>query len=91
MVAEARRRLLYHRNLAPDTFVFFFSRGPSETSWSVRDYSLPGLATRYAADFKDAAGHIPSATDIRTARTTIFLLTHTAQQIWRIDRARFGR
>jgi hypothetical protein len=42
MVPESKRRLLYNKRAAPNTFVFFFHRGPSETSWSVRDYSVPG-------------------------------------------------
>jgi hypothetical protein len=65
---ESKRRLLYNKRIAPNTFVFFFHKGPSETSWSVRDYSMPGsVGLRDAADFQDAAGRIPLASEIRAA------------------------
>lgn len=68
MRPESRRRFLYNERLAPNTFVFFFHKGPSETSWSVRDYSTPGsVGLRYASDFQDAAGHIPLASEIRAS------------------------
>jgi hypothetical protein len=68
MMPESKRRLLYNKRLAPNTFVFFFHKGPSETSWSVRDYSVPGtVGLRYASDFQDAAGRIPLASEIRAA------------------------
>jgi hypothetical protein len=52
----------------PNTFVFFFHKGPSETSWSVRDYSVPGsVGLRYASDFQDSAGRVPLASEIRAA------------------------
>ncbi len=66
MLAENKRRLLYNKRIKPNTFVFFFSKGPTEISWSVRDYSVPGsVALQYAAEFKDAAGQIPPAYEIR--------------------------
>jgi hypothetical protein len=65
---DSKRRLLYNKRVAPNTFVFFFHRGPSETSWSVRDYSVPGsVGLRYASDFQDADGRIPLASEIRAA------------------------
>ncbi len=68
MLPDSKRRLLYNKRLAPNTFVFFFHKGPSETSWSVRDYSVPGtVGLRYASDFQDAAGRIPLASEIRAA------------------------
>ena len=68
MVLESKRRLLYNKRVAPNTFVFFFHKGPSGTSWSVRDYSSPGsVGLRYAADFRDAAGRIPLASEIRAS------------------------
>jgi hypothetical protein len=68
MMPESKRRLLYNKRLAPNTFVFFFHKGPSETSWSVRDYSVLGtVGLRYASDFQDAAGRIPLASEIRAA------------------------
>src|SRR5437868_6255064 len=66
--SDTKRRLLYNRRIAPNTFVFFFHKGPSETSWSVRDYSVAGaVGLRYASDFQDAAGRIPLASEIRAA------------------------
>lgn len=68
MMPDSKRRLLYNKRVAPNTFVFFFHKGPSETSWSVRDYSVPGtVGLRYASDFQDAAGRIPLASEIRAA------------------------
>ncbi len=68
MLQDSKRRLLYNKRIAPNTFVFFFHTGPSETSWSVRDYSEPGsVGLRYASDFQDAAGRIPLASEIRAA------------------------
>jgi hypothetical protein len=68
MLPDSKRRLLYNKRVAPNTFVFFFHSGPSETSWSVRDYSLPGsVGLRHASDFQDAAGRIPLASEIRAA------------------------
>jgi len=68
MLRESRRRFLYNERLAPNTFVFFFYRGPSGTSWSIRDYSMPGsVGLREAADFQDAAGRIPLASEIRAS------------------------
>jgi hypothetical protein len=64
----SKRRFLYNKRIAPNTFVFFFHKGPSETSWSVRDYSMPGsVGLRYASDFRDAAGRIPLASEIRAS------------------------
>jgi hypothetical protein len=66
MVPDSKRRLLYNKRLAPHTFVLFFHKGPGETSWSVRDYSLPGtVVVRYASDFQDATGRIPTPSEIR--------------------------
>jgi len=66
MMKDSKRRLLYNQRLAPNSFVFFFHKGPGETSWSVRDYSLPGaVRLRYAPDFQDATGRIPLASEIR--------------------------
>lgn len=68
MSPDSKRRLLYNKRVAPNTFVFFFHKGPSETSWSVRDYSVPGsVGLRYASDFQDGAGRIPLASEIRAA------------------------
>lgn len=68
MKPDSKRRLLYNKRIAPNTFVFFFHKGPSESSWSVRDYSAPGsVGLRYASDFQDAAGRIPLASEIRAA------------------------
>ena len=68
MIPDSKRRFLYNKRVAPNTFVFFFHKGPSETSWSVRDYSMPGsVGLRYASDFRDAAGRIPWASEIRAA------------------------
>ena len=66
MIPDTKRRFLYNKRVAPNTFVFFFHKGPSQTSWSVRDYSMPGsVGLRYASDFQDAAGRIPLASEIR--------------------------
>lgn len=60
-----KRRILYDKHLAPETFVLFFQRGPNETSWSIRDYSTAGsVSLRYAADFRDPSGRIPLASEI---------------------------
>jgi hypothetical protein len=68
MLPDSKRRLLFNKRVAPNTFVFFFHKGPSETSWSVRDYSVAGaVGLRYASDFQDAAGRIPLASEIRAA------------------------
>lgn len=68
MSPDSRRRLLYNKGVAPNTFVFFFHKGSSETSWSVRDNSVPGsVGLRYATDFQDAAGRIPLASEIRAS------------------------
>jgi hypothetical protein len=68
MRPDSKRRLLYNTRVAANTFVFFFHKGPSQTSWSVRDYSVPGsVGLRYASDFQDAAGRIPLASEIRAA------------------------
>ena len=68
MLIESKRRLLYNKRVAPNTFVFLLHKGPSGASWSVRDYSVPGVVgLRYASDFQDAAGRIPLASEIRAA------------------------
>jgi hypothetical protein len=68
MIPDSKRRFLYNKRVAPNTFVFFFHKGPSETSWSVRDYSMPGsIGLRYASDFRDGAGRIPWASEIRAS------------------------
>lgn len=68
MLPDSKRRLLYNKRVAPNTFMFFFHTGPSETSWSVRDYSVPGsVGLRYSSDFQDGAGRIPLASEIRAA------------------------
>lgn len=66
MPPDTKRRLLYNRKIAGNTFVLFFHKGPGETSWSVRDYSVSGsVSLRDAADFQDATGRIPLASEIR--------------------------
>ena len=68
MISDSKRRFLYNKRVAPNTFVFFFHKGPSETSWSVRDYSVPGsVGLRYASDFQDGTGCIPLASEIRAS------------------------
>ena len=65
MPSDSKRRLLYNKRIAPHSFVFFFHKGPAETSWSVRDYSSAGsVSLRYAADFQDSGGRVPLAEEI---------------------------
>jgi hypothetical protein len=73
MPTESKRHLLFNPRIAPHTFVFFFHKGPGETSWSVRDYSRPGgVAIRHAAEFQDAAGRTPPACEILAASAFAF-------------------
>jgi hypothetical protein len=68
MLQGSKRRLLFNRSIAPNTFVFFYHTGPSETAWSVRDYSVPGsVALRYASEFQNATGKPPLASEVRAA------------------------
>jgi len=66
MLSESKRRLLHNKQIVPNTFVFFFHKGPRDTSWGVRDYSVRGsIAVGYASDFQDADQRIPAASEIR--------------------------
>jgi hypothetical protein len=68
MIPDSKRRFLYNKRVAADTFVFLFHKGPSETSWNVRDYPMPGsVGLRHASDFRDAAGRVPLASEIRAS------------------------
>jgi len=40
-MAFSKRQMLFIPEVNPSSFVFFFERGSSGTSWSIRDYSLP--------------------------------------------------
>ena len=45
------RFLIYSPTIAPDTFVFFYARGTTGRSFSVRDYTSATPTLRYASDF----------------------------------------
>jgi hypothetical protein len=51
--ADKRRQMIYVPELNPSTFLFFFRKGESGNSWSIRDYSVPNAPTgpRYAPEF----------------------------------------
>jgi hypothetical protein len=40
-MAFTKRQMLFLPEINPDSFVFFFERGGSGWSWSIRDYSVP--------------------------------------------------
>lgn len=66
MPPDSKRRLLYNPSIVPNTFVLFFHKGPGETSWSVRDYSVAGsVELHHAPDFRNAEGRIPPASEVR--------------------------
>ena len=48
-----KRKLILCPDINPSSFVLLFEKGSSEDSWSVRDYSRPGMVvTRYSNDFE---------------------------------------
>jgi hypothetical protein len=47
----SRRQLIYVPEINPNTFVFFFYKGTSGNSWSIRDYMQNPVVERYARDF----------------------------------------
>lgn len=54
-----RRRMIFMRELNPETFLFFFERGNTGRSWSVRNYAVAGTcALRYAREFPYTADQI---------------------------------
>ena len=54
----ARRWFIYVPEIDPDTFVFFFYKGNTGRSWSVRDYSTGRPVTRYAKEFNWTAEQV---------------------------------
>jgi len=48
-----RRQMIYAPEINPNTFLFFFSKGDSGNSWSIRDYSVQNRLSGpcYASEF----------------------------------------
>ena len=47
------RELIYCKDVHRGSFVLLYVRGSSDSSWSIRDYSVPGtISVRYAKDFR---------------------------------------
>jgi hypothetical protein len=45
-VASTKRRMMFIPEINPTSFVFFFEKGNTGTSWSIRDYSIIGVAPK---------------------------------------------
>jgi hypothetical protein len=59
MFASKRRRMVYVPDLNPHTFLFFFEKGSTGYSWSLRDYSRPqNCVLRYAREFSLSAAEV---------------------------------
>jgi hypothetical protein len=56
----SRRWLIFVPEINPRTFVFFFFKGASGRSYSIRDYTVPGVATTRQADYPYGAEEILS-------------------------------
>jgi hypothetical protein len=46
-MAFKKRRMMFIPEVNPSLFVFFFERGNSGTSWSIRDYSIRNRVKEY--------------------------------------------
>jgi hypothetical protein len=58
-MAFKKRRMMLVPEVNPDSFVFFFERGNSGTSWSIRDYSIRNRVKEYGPrDFAWSADEI---------------------------------
>jgi hypothetical protein len=52
-VGFSKRRMLFLPEVNPKSFVFFYDRGSSGTSWSIRDYSIRNRVKKYSPhDFR---------------------------------------
>jgi len=60
----SRRQLIYVPELDPHTFLFFFYKGETGTSWSVRDYTQYPEVARYAADVRRRLAVKPGMTGL---------------------------
>ena len=53
--AGKRRQMIYAPEINPRSFVFFFWKGDTERSWSIRDYSEPNrVSLRYAHEINSS-------------------------------------
>jgi hypothetical protein len=59
-VIGKRRQMIFAPDINPNSFVFFFQKGDSGNSWSIRDYSEPNRASgaRYAHEFGFSADQL---------------------------------
>ena len=58
-MAFKKRRMIFIPDVHPRSFVFFFERGNSGTSWSIRDYSVRNRVREYGPrDFRWSADEI---------------------------------
>ena len=58
-MAFKKRRMMFIPDVNPRSFVFFFERGTSGTSWSLRDYSIKNRVKEYGPrDFRWSADEI---------------------------------
>ena len=58
-MAFKKRRMIFIPDVHPRSFVFFFERGNSGTSWSIRDYSIRNRVREYGPrDFQWTADEI---------------------------------
>jgi hypothetical protein len=85
-MAFKKRRMIFVPDVHPRSFVFFFERGNSGTSWSIRDYSVKNRVKEYSArDFRWTAAEIHQkaqhSLDAPTHHTDdlMFWYEHTAE------------
>lgn len=50
MADNKKRRMMWIPEVHPTSFVFFFEKGDSGNSWSIRDYSAPSRVSTYGPD-----------------------------------------
>jgi hypothetical protein len=80
MTSTKRRMMLLIPDVNPDSFVFFFERGDSGRSWSIRDYSIASQVKEYgpthflwvADEVRRKARHSLDAPSHRTADLTFW-------------------
>jgi hypothetical protein len=83
-VAFKKRRMMFLPEINAKSFVFFFERGNSGTSWSIRDYSIRNRVKEYgphhlrwtADDIHEKAQHSLDAPTVSTDNLT-FWYEHT--------------
>ncbi|HLY39625.1 MAG TPA: hypothetical protein VKR52_00365 [Terracidiphilus sp.] len=57
-MAVTKRQMLFVPEINPESFVFFFEKGGSGWSWSIRDYSIPGrVRTIRPTDIQESADY----------------------------------